>query len=86
MANVKSLKDMEEDNDDDKRQAYYAGGNTQNGGGRCAAWRLRLADACTLRPTRPSEASQTLICAWLSDCSPGCCVAVARRSSTRGSS
>eukprot|EP00320_Phaeocystis_rex_P003239 CAMPEP_0119069628 /NCGR_PEP_ID=MMETSP1178-20130426/24340_1 /TAXON_ID=33656 /ORGANISM="unid sp, Strain CCMP2000" /LENGTH=266 /DNA_ID=CAMNT_0007051405 /DNA_START=34 /DNA_END=834 /DNA_ORIENTATION=- len=33
MANVKSLKDMEEENDDDKRQAYYAGGNSQNGGG-----------------------------------------------------
>ena len=36
MANVKSLKDMQEENDDDKRQAYYAGGQGQNGGGRCA--------------------------------------------------
>mmetsp|Transcript_1809 Transcript_1809/g.3722 ORF Transcript_1809/g.3722 Transcript_1809/m.3722 type:complete len:275 (-) Transcript_1809:1059-1883(-) len=33
MANVRSLKDVQEENDDDKRQAYYAGGQGHNGGG-----------------------------------------------------
>jgi len=33
MANVKSIKDVQDENDDDKRQAYYAGGQGQNGGG-----------------------------------------------------
>jgi len=33
MANIKSLKDVQEETDDDKRQAYYAGGQGQHGGG-----------------------------------------------------